>query len=157
MKTPTIEMLKKVPVFSRLTNEELGILLEHMALLKFNKGKILFNEGDKGDYVCFVVNGRLDVIKRTFTNDEFILNTLSRGQSFGEMSIIESSPRSATVKANTDVEIVRLSQGDFDAILKEHPGIGTKILKGVSLLLSRKLRQTSSRLIGYMSKELQAG
>jgi len=154
MNTPKIEMLKKVPVFSRLTDDELAIMIKHMDLLKVRKGKVLFEEGAKGDYVCFVVNGRLDVIKKTFRNEEFILNTLSRGQSFGEMSIIESSPRSATVRANTDVEIVRLSRKDFDLILQDHSGIGTKILKGISLLLSRKLRQTSSRLIGYMSKEL---
>lgn len=152
MRTPSIDMLKKIPIFSRLTENELAALTKHLSFQKVGQDKILFNEGDKGDYICFVVDGRLDVIKKTFTDEEIIINTLSKGQSFGEMSIIESSPRSATVKATAKTEMVCLSRQDFDQILENHSTIGTKILKGISLLLSRKLRQTSSRLIGYMSK-----
>lgn len=153
MQKPTIEMLKKIPIFSRLTQNELSTLVNHMGFQNVKKDKVLFDEGDEGDYICFVVDGRLDVIKKTFDNEEIIINSLSKGQSFGEMSIIESSPRSATVKATTKTEMVCLNKKDFDSIHTNHPDIGMKILKGISLLLSRKLRQTSSRLISYMTKK----
>jgi CRP-like cAMP-binding protein len=90
---------------------------------------------------------------KTWTDEEIVLHSLSRGQSFGEMSIIENSPRSATVRATTDASFVTLSRENFESIMKNYPDIGSKILKGISLLLSKYLRQTSSRLVSYMSKK----
>jgi len=150
MKAPVIDMINKIPIFSRFTEDELAIMAKHMTLLDVNQDKILFNEGDEGNYICFVVDGRLDVIQKTYTNDEIVLNTLFKGQSFGEMSIIDNSPRSATVKATTKASFVTLTRKDFDLLMEKHPDIGTKILKGIALLLSKKLRQTSSRLFNYM-------
>jgi len=144
-------MLKKIPIFSNFTEHELTIVAKHTHVYNVEKGEILFNEGDKGDYICFVIDGRFDVIKKTPTHDEIVLNSLYLGQSFGEMSIIENSPRSATVKAITKAAFVTLHQRDFDLIMEHYPDIGSKILKGISLLLSKKLRQTTSRLFNYMS------
>jgi CRP-like cAMP-binding protein len=72
-------------------------------------------------------------------------------QLFGEMAIIEDFPRSATVKACTKATLITLSRKDFDLIIRDHPEIGLKILKGITVLLSRKLQTTSSRLASYMS------
>jgi len=146
-----MQKLNQISIFNRFTEDELQVLTANMKFFEVSKGKVLFREGDKGDYICFVVDGRLDVIKRTFLREEIIINTLSRGQSFGEMSIIENSPRSATVKAATKTALFTLTREDFDRIMQDYPHIGTKILKGIALLLSRKLRQTSSRLIDYMA------
>ncbi|MFC1859365.1 cyclic nucleotide-binding domain-containing protein [Thermodesulfobacteriota bacterium] len=152
MDEETIHLLKKVPIFSGFDEGELSTLTKFLNLYNVNKGEVLFNDGDTGDYVCFVLDGRLDVCKRTMVGGDLVLNTLSRGQSFGEMALIENEPRSAMVRASVQTIYVTLSKKDFDSILEEHPRIGIKILKGISLLLSRKLRSTSSRLFDYMSK-----
>jgi CRP-like cAMP-binding protein len=150
MKEAIADLLIRIPLFRVFKTDELIIISEFMNPIKASKGKILFQEGDKGDYICFVIDGRFDVMKRTMTENKIILNTLSRGRSFGEMAIIEDSPRSATVKARTKASLITLTRKDFDLIMEDHPKIGVKILKGICLLLNKKLRTTSSRLAGYM-------
>ena len=151
MKSTSVDALKKIPVLSRLTEDDLKIMSRRMEFQTVDSGKMLLNEGEKGDFICFVANGRLEVVKKTYTDHEIVINTLSRGQSFGEMSLIESLPRSASVKAIIQTDIIKLTRADFDLIMEQHTEIGIKILKGISLLLSKKLRHTTSRLIDYMS------
>ncbi len=151
MKENITDLLVKIPMFAGLNAEELEILKNHIELFEIEQGATLFEEGDQGDYVCFVVNGRLDVTKRTITGEDFVLNTLARGQSVGELSIIDKRPRSATVRAKTEATLFTLKRSEFEVIMKEYSAISIKILKGLSLLLSKKLRQTSSRLISYMA------
>ena len=150
MKETITDLLVKIPMFAGLDADELEIIEKHIKLLEVEQGATLFQEGDNGEYVCFVVNGRLEVIKRTMAGDDFVLNTLARGQSVGEMSIIDKKSRSATVRAKTEVILLTLTSDDFEKILKDYSEISMKILKGLSLLMSKKLRQTSSRLVSYM-------
>jgi len=151
MKENITDLMVKIPMFAGLNADELDIIKTHIELFEVEKGATLFEEGDQGDSVCFVVNGRLDVTKRTITGEDFVLNTLARGQSVGELSIIDKRPRSATVRAKTEATLFTLTRSNFEVIMKEHSEISIKILKGLSLLLSKKLRQTSSRLISYMA------
>ena len=90
-----------------------------------------------GDYKVAVV----EVDGTTSTNDTVTI---------GEMSVVDNFPRSATAKARTETSFLTLTQKNFDEILKNHPEIGIKILKGISRLLSLNLRKTSSRLADYL-------
>ena len=151
MKETKVDLLAKIPFFRVLRPDQLAIILRFFKVTKVGKGKTLFQEGDKGDYICFIVDGRFDVFRKTNNNGKVILNTLARGQSFGEIAIIEDLPRSATVKARTKATLITLTQRDFDLIMQDYPKIGLKILQGISILLSRKLQTTSSRLASYIS------
>ncbi len=150
MKDNISDLLIKIPMFAGLDADELSIIEQRIKFVEIEQDEALFKEGDQGEYVCFVVDGRLDVTKKTITGENFVLNTLARGQSVGEMSIIDNRPRSATVKAKTKATLFTLGGNDFEAIMQEYPVIGMKVIKGLSLLLSKKLRQTSSRLVSYM-------
>ena len=86
MKENIVDLLKKIPIFGSFEPKELKTTSKFMNLVNVKQDEVLFNEGDQGDYICFVVNGRLNVYKKIATEKEIILNTLSRGQSFGEMS-----------------------------------------------------------------------
>ena len=151
MKDTITDLLIKVPMFAGLDADELQIIEKQIKFIEIEQGETLFTEGDQGEYVCFVVDGRLEVTKKTITGEHFVLNTLARGQSVGEMSIIDKRPRSATVRAKTKATLFTLESNSFEVIMKEHSAIGMKVLKGLSLLLSKKLRQTSSRLVSYMA------
>ncbi len=122
----------------------------HMNFMDLNAGEVLFKEGEKGDYVCFVAEGSLDVLKKSEKGHYVTLATLLRGRSIGEMAVIDDFPRSATVRARTPAALVILTRKKFELILDEQPAIGVKILKGISRLLSQNLRKTSSRLADYM-------
>ncbi len=145
-----IDFMIDIPLFNQLDSNELSLVAKHMNFFKIKKGEFLFHEGDKGDYVCFVVEGRLDVIKKSYADKDVIIATLPKGRSIGEMSIIDNTPRSASIKAQTDTTLVALSGKRLDKILEDHAKIGIKILKGLSRLLSMNMRRTSSQLADFM-------
>jgi len=149
------DFLFSFPFFESLTAEELLHIAEHINFLEIEPGEILFREGDQADCVYFVVDGQLDVIKGSQTGkkggrDHVVISTLSKGRSIGEMSVIENTSRSATVRAQSKATLVALTSEGFDLILEEYPKIGIKILKGIARLLSLNLRKTSSRLADYL-------
>lgn len=150
-----IHLLHEVPIFDKLELEELELVEKRLFAHLFSEGDIVFNEGTTGNYVCFVVNGVLEVIKHSTnrndgSNNMVVITTLSRGQSIGEMSIIDGLTHSATVRAKTETSVLILSRIEFDMLLDEFPRIGIKILKGISRLLSLNLRKTSNDLTELM-------
>lgn len=144
------DFLINIPIFDSIKGGELRIITRHMSFIELDAGEVLFKEGERGDYVCFVAEGALDVLKKNEAGGYVVLATLLKGRSIGEMSVIDEFPRSATVKARTKATLVILTRERFDLIMEDHPAIGVKILKGISRLLSQNLRKTSSRLADYM-------
>ena len=139
-----------IPIFAKLKDNELKVVEKQMNLIEVVPGETVFEEGDRGYYVCFVVDGSLDVLKKSEDGKEIVLTTLSKGRSIGEMAVIDELPRSATVRARTKATLLTLSREKFAFILEEHTGTAIKILKGITRLLSLNLRKTSTRLVDYM-------
>jgi|GEM_PF-251246 CRP/FNR family transcriptional regulator, cyclic AMP receptor protein len=147
---PVVDSLIGMSMFDKLSVKDLDAISKHMNLIEVEPGEIVFNEGDPGDYVCFVVKGHLEVIKKAENGQEVALCKLRRNSSIGEMAVIDDFLRSATVRALSTSSLVTLTRKAFNRILGEHPLIGIQILKGISRLLSLNLRKTSSRLADYM-------
>jgi len=143
-------LILNIPILARLKDKELRTVEKYMNLIDVIPGQTVFKEGDRGDYVCFVVDGALDVVKESASGESIVIATLSKGGSIGEMAVIDELPRSATIKARSKSTLITLSQENFNYILAEHSAIGVKILKGITRLLSMNLRKTSSRLADYM-------
>lgn len=145
-----MQCLSNIAIFSDLTAEELEIAAEHMHLLRVSKGGAVFNEGDPGDFVCFVVDGNLKVVKTTDNGTEREIAKLSNGSSIGEMAVIGNFPRSATVKSHADATLLTLTRKRLDLICDDHPQVGVKIMRGIAELLSEHLRKTSENLSELM-------
>ena len=142
-----IDLVMDIPFFEMLKADELAIIARHMNYFEIEAGKILFKEGEKGDSVCFVVAGALDVFKESSTPGKTVqIATIQKNRSIGEMAVIDEYTRSATVRASRKSSIVALTKSGFDVILSENPAIGIAILKKIARLLSMNLRSTSSRL-----------
>ena len=97
----TADFLIAFPFFETLTSEDVLIIAEHINFLEIDEGAYVFREGDGGDCVYFVIDGELEVIKESAVKgkERVVISTLSKGQSIGEMSVIDKTPRSATVRA----------------------------------------------------------
>lgn len=150
IKETVIDFLTQIHIFDELIGDELAIAASHMNYLEMKNGQYLFKEGDKGDYVCFVVEGEIDVIKQSASEKKVKIASLPKGSTLGEMSIIDHTPRSAAARAAVDTTLILFSQKGFNKRLDEHPKIGIKILKGISRLLSLNMRKTSSLLADHM-------
>lgn len=142
--------LSLIPIFSTLAPDELEVLRRHARRREVAAGESVFREGEKGDYLCFVASGTLDVIKLNQGAQPVVISKLAKGSSLGEMALLDRLTRSASVRAATPATLVVLSREDFEHLLAGHPAIGIKILKGIALLLSFNLRKTSDRLAEFM-------
>lgn len=148
--TAIIDLLLPIRMFDSLDHDELRIVVRYMNVVDVKPKDIVFREGKAGNYVCFVADGTLEVIKTSESGRTVVLASLHEGCSIGEMAILDSYPRSATVRAKTAATLVTLSGRAFQDILDRHPRIGLKILIGLAKLLSQNLRYTSARLADYM-------
>jgi CRP/FNR family transcriptional regulator, cyclic AMP receptor protein len=145
-----LSALSQIPIFDSLKGDECRTLVQHMGYFKAAAGDLLFEEGDDGDHVCFVVSGSLEVLKDVDEEKHVTIATLKKGRSFGEMAIIDKLKRSATVKAQEDTNVLVMSREQLDDILTRYPALGIKILKGIAMMLSQNLRKTATRLADYM-------
>jgi CRP-like cAMP-binding protein len=146
--------LTHFPFFQSLDKEELGAISEYIDFLEIDENVTLFKEGDDGNSVYFVVDGEIDIIKETVSGprvgvSKVVVATLTQGSTIGELSMIDNTPRSATVETHTNATLVRLAKDGFEAILDKYPRIGIKIFRGLTQLLSRNLRKTTGRLADY--------
>ncbi len=148
-KETIVYFLNEIPLFDELSREELSIVVDYMNLFEFEAGQPLFQEGDTGDYVCFVAEGIVDVMKKSITGSDIVISTLGKGSAIGEMAVIDKTPRSATVVARKATQLVILGQNGFKLILEKEPQIGNKILIGIARRLSTNLRRTSNQLNAF--------
>lgn len=146
----TRDFLVSLPIFDTMNVDELSILAKHMSYVHLKRGEHLFVEGDKGDFMGFVVQGLLEVSKRSDGGENVVIARLTKGSSIGEMALIDKSPRSATVMAKQPTIMVTLTDKGFDILTDKSPILGVKVIQRVARLLSLYMRRTSSRLADLM-------
>jgi CRP-like cAMP-binding protein len=147
-----LQCLRNIGIFSELTADELKLMADRIHVLRTVSGGVIFNEGDPGDFVCFVVEGTLQVLKTTGGTEKAIAQ-LTAGQSIGEMSVVGDFPRSATVRSISEAILLTLKRDRLTEISDAHPQIGVKIFKAIARMLSHHLRKTSENLSELMPQE----
>ncbi len=141
-KSQSSEFLRTIPLFSELSSSELHLLFKSSAKSLVGKGNVVFQEGDPGDHLLIILSGRVKVSLLGKEGKEFILAILGPGSFLGEMALLESAPRSATVSTIELSVFLRLDQANFTALLHKHPSIALKLLKAICT----RLRETDERL-----------
>jgi CRP-like cAMP-binding protein len=147
----TRDLILTLPLFDAFKTDELDTLSRHMNFAELQRGEHLFVEGDKGDYMCFVVRGLLDVLKKTSIGDYRVITRLGKGNTIGEMAIIDKSPRSATVIARQPSVVIILTKQGFDILTDNYPALGIILLKKIMRMLSLNMRRTTSKLADKLS------
>ena len=138
--------LQSIPLFQELDLQEIGTLDAYLSTLSIGAGEIVFNEGDAGDYVCFVLEGSLAVVKKNMAGQQTTVAHIQAGRSIGEMSLVDSMQRSATVQGETACSLRVLHRDNFEQLQAEHPAIAARILRYIARSLSLSLRRTSNQL-----------
>src|SRR5512135_2377330 len=123
------DVLKKVPLFSDLTEADLGGFAEVAREREYPKNSVILFEDDPGDALYVVSGGQVKVVLIGEDGREVILSVLGDGDFFGEMSLIDSEPRSAHVIAMRASRLLVLRRDDFQQQLEQHPSIALKVLK----------------------------
>src|SRR5580765_6518898 len=108
-------------------------------------------------FMQVLIEGRIEVFKQDRWNAPRLIALIGAGQSFGEMSMIDGEPRFATCVSAEPCMMAVLSRDSLARIILEQPTLGAKILMELVLMLSQRLRQTSSKLMDYMDREKDQG
>jgi CRP/FNR family cyclic AMP-dependent transcriptional regulator len=135
----TDDVLRQAPLFSGLDDEVASALESSMSSSSLRRGEILFNEGDDGNQLYVVTEGKVKLGRTSPDGRENLLAILGPGQMFGELSFFDPGPRSATATAVTDVELKSLGHEALSPVLNAHPDVAHALLNQ----LAGRLRRTN--------------
>ena len=138
--------LKRVPLFSDLSEVELARFTDVVREREYPKNSVILFEDDPGDALYIVSSGQVKVVLIGEDGREVILSVLSDGDFFGEMSLIDDEPRSAHVIAMKDSHLLVLRRDDFQHQIQQLPSIALKVLK----VLVGRLRRADAKIGGLV-------
>ncbi|MFQ5972468.1 MAG: cyclic nucleotide-binding domain-containing protein [Alphaproteobacteria bacterium] len=145
--TEEVELLRNIPLFSKLEPSKLKLLAFTSERLTYDAEQVLFNQGDMGDAAYLIVDGEADVIVST-PGGPITVATLGRNDFVGEIAILCDVPRTATVRAKSEVVTLRISKELFFRLVSEFPQISVEIMRE----LAHRLEQTTAKLQEAMAK-----
>ena len=134
--------IRKAPLFSALDEATAASVRASMVSLKVSKGHTLFKEGDAADRLYVVADGKLKLGTASADGRENLLSILGPGDMFGELSLFDTGPRTATVTAVTDAKLFSLAHDQVISLITQHPKVGLYLLKR----LAQRLRDTNEGL-----------
>jgi CRP/FNR family cyclic AMP-dependent transcriptional regulator len=140
------DVLRRVPLFSDLSETELARFAEVTREREYPKNSVILFEDDPGDALYIVSAGQVKVVLIGEDGREVILSVLGDGDFFGEMALIDDEPRSAHVIAMRDSQLLVLRRDDFQAQLVVQPKIGLKLLR----VLVQRLRRADEKIGGLV-------
>jgi len=138
------EFLKSVPLFSRLGEASLDAVLRLTRRRKFRKDEVIFHEKEPGDSLFVILHGRVKVAIFGDDGKEVTLSILSEGDFFGEMSLLDQEPRSATIVAEEDCELLSLQRDDFTRAIEQDPGMSASLIQVLAARLRKANHQIST-------------
>lgn len=135
------DVLMKMPLFSRLDERELLRVMQVAEVIAFGANEVVVREGDGGDELFIVLSGRVRI-----SRGDALLTEVGPGEHFGEMALIRAMPRSATVTATQESELIAIRRSDFFAILRKEHELAVKLLWQFLGVFAERLDHTSKNL-----------
>lgn len=138
---PKDAILKQIPIFSNLSPQQILKVREIVEDVAINKNTMIFKEGDTGDAFYIIVDGKVKMVKKTEDGGDKTVAVFRDGDFFGEMALIEETPRSATaIVIEKDCELYKISKQNFNFLMRLNPQISLKIMK----YMSERMRQSAT-------------
>ncbi len=142
-KTAIFNHLKKITFFQRLNDEVITKLCSIVTEVKIKKGDVVFEEGEIGDAMYIILSGEAAILKTVDREkkDYKSLGIVAEGEIFGEMTLFDMMPRSATVKARKNLSLIKISNASFQSFLVEDTKSAAIVLYEFVAILARRLRE----------------
>jgi CRP/FNR family cyclic AMP-dependent transcriptional regulator len=132
-------VLRRAPLFEGLDEDSARALRRQMPDVKLSRGEHLFMEGQEGDRLYIVLDGKLKLTRAAADGRENLISVLGPGEMFGELSLFDPRPRTSSASAITDATLAGLAHGALIAWLGEHPDVSIHMLRA----LARRLRRAN--------------
>jgi CRP-like cAMP-binding protein len=153
---PDLYFLVEFPIFRDFDADDVDALGACCELRSYKAGESVCREGDPGDAMYVVRSGVLEV-SRAVEGEARHINLLSEGEFFGEMSLVDGSPRSADVTVKEDAVLVRLPADGYKGLKKAHPVSALKVADVMLKQLSYRVRRTTSRALENEARQQKEG
>lgn len=136
-----VDVLRQIPLFANIDTAKLKLLCFASERLTYSSGQALFGQGDVGDAAYIIVEGKAEVLVDSPAG-QLSVATLKRNDIVGEIAILCDVPRTATVKAATELVTLRITKDVFFRMLTDFPEMGVEIMR----VLAHRLEQTTAQL-----------
>ena len=133
------EVLAQSGLFQGLPQEAVDPVVSRLETVTLPRGRVVFNEGEPGDSLYIVISGKIKLSRRSPDGRENVLAVMGPSDQFGELSVFDPGPRTATATAVTDVKLARMPQSVLRPWIEAHPEVGERLLH----VLARRLRRTN--------------
>jgi CRP-like cAMP-binding protein len=148
---PNLDELRQVGLFGAVSDEVLGFLISKLVVMLPAPGDVVFHEGDPARDMFVVMSGEMEVLKKSQHGVEARVALLGPGDWFGEMSILDVQPRSATVRVLAPSRLLRIAASDLDALYRHDVKAYAIIVLNVARELSRRLRVADGLLADFVA------
>ena len=132
-----VESLRRCALFEHVEDAALHVIARQFRRRRFRRNEVIFHQGDPGDSLHVVTSGAVKIVLPSAEGEEAIIATLRPGDFFGELSLLDGAPRSATVVALEPSETMALPRGAFRELLDRDPGLRDALLAGLTHELRR--------------------
>jgi CRP/FNR family transcriptional regulator, cyclic AMP receptor protein len=139
-----LDLIRRVPLFSMLTNEQAQGIADNVVKRRFRRGEIVVEQGKKSNALFILLTGRARVLTADSRGREVILAVLQPGDYVGEMSLIDNEAHSATVRAEVQTDMLILGRAEFARCLPENSSLSYAIMRGLVQRLRSADRQIES-------------
>jgi uncharacterized membrane protein len=143
-----VALLRTIPMFMGLGEEDLDVLAKSLVLRRFPAGSMIFNQGDPGDAMYIVADGDVNIHLPGEASRRVSLKDISRGEYFGELALFDDKARSASALATTTTELLELARKTLEGYLQSRPVAAMAILR----TMSERLRETNAMLSARAAK-----
>jgi uncharacterized membrane protein len=144
----SVDLLADIPLFALLDDNERSALAERLDVVTFPRGTLIFRIGEPGDALFVLRSGEVEMSLTNDFGDRIVIETVRAGDFFGELSLLDGGPRTASAMATDDVEALVVDRGDLDEFLRVHPPAALDLLAATGKRLresARLLRHPASR------------
>jgi CRP/FNR family cyclic AMP-dependent transcriptional regulator len=146
-------LIPKCKLIENFSTAEVRLLSHFMDVYNADSGAEIIHEGAGGDFMMLILEGKVEVVKQDRWNRPQVIAVVDPGKTLGEMSMIDGEPRFATCIAVEPTTVAVLDRENLARIIVEQPMLGAKILMELVLMLSQRLRMTSSRLMQLLNEQ----
>lgn len=139
-----MDFLKRVPLLANLSETELEALARDFSQRQFRQGETIFQQGDSGQMLYLIESGLVRIYVQSEDGQEMSVNVCGPGDLFGELSVIDEEPRSASVVAMEDTVVHLLSRERFREHMRRSPQLALDVLKALSVRVRYSTRQVGN-------------
>jgi len=143
-------LIERAQIFRELSRKEIVTLAQFAQAYRVRKTATVFHEGDKGDALYVVANGKVNLFKEAGSGSYKKIHMVSAGKTMGEMSLLDGLPYSASAVAAETSTLLMITKSRFECFTEEQPVIGLKVVTSIARLMSLRLRQTTGILLDYL-------